>query len=88
MDNGNIGEIKMKPLQFVGKDEPLNTMQGLTLRPSAIAIARRNFVGRKLFGRAVTFVPPETQTYQYSKLTEMSHPAEFLLQFQWLSRVQ
>jgi uncharacterized linocin/CFP29 family protein len=73
MDNGDIGELKMKPLQFVGKDEPLNTMQGLTLRPSAIAIARRTFVGRKLFGRAVTFVPPETQTYQYSKLAEMSH---------------
>jgi uncharacterized linocin/CFP29 family protein len=60
----------MKPLRYVGKDEILQTEQGLTLLPSAIKIARRDFVGRKLL--PIRFIDPATQTYSYDTLTEMS----------------
>lgn len=62
----------MKPLRFVGKDEPLTTEQGAFVLPSMIAIARREFRGRKLFGNAVRYVPPETQTFSYDALTEVA----------------
>jgi uncharacterized linocin/CFP29 family protein len=62
----------MKPLRFVGRDEPLTAEQGLFVLPSMIAIARREFKGRQLFGAAVLYVPPETQTFSYDLLTEVS----------------
>ena len=61
----------MKPLRFVGRDEPLTTEQGLFVLPSMIDIARREFKGRQLFGKPL-YVPPETQTFSYDLLTEVS----------------
>lgn len=60
----------MKPLRFVGRDEPLTTEQGLYLLQQAIKIARRDFVGRKLL--PIRFIDPATQTFGYDTLTEMS----------------
>jgi uncharacterized linocin/CFP29 family protein len=60
----------MKQLRYVGKDEPLQVEQGLTLLPSAIKIARRDFVGRKLL--PIRYIDPTTQTYGYDVLSEMS----------------
>jgi uncharacterized linocin/CFP29 family protein len=63
----------MKPLRFVGRDEPLQAEQGAYVLPSMLAIARREFIGRKLFGTAVQFIPETMQTYSYDKLTEVSN---------------
>jgi len=52
----------MKSLSQVGRDEYLTAEQGLTLLPSAIKVARRDFIGRKLL--PIRFVPKETQTFQ------------------------
>jgi uncharacterized linocin/CFP29 family protein len=60
----------MKQLRYVGKDEPLQAEQGLTLLPSAIKIARRDFVGRKLL--PIRYIDPTTQTFGYDVLSEMS----------------
>lgn len=60
----------MKPLRYVGQDEPLQSEQGLTLNPSIIKIARRDFKGRKLF--PIRYIDPNTKTYAYDILTEMS----------------
>ena len=60
----------MKPLRYVGRDEPLQVEQGLTLLPSAIKIARRDFIGRKLL--PIRYIDPATQTFGYDVLTEMS----------------
>ncbi len=59
----------MKSLSQVGRDEYLTAEQGLTLLPSAIKVARRDFIGRKLL--PIRFVPKETQTFSYDTLTEM-----------------
>ena len=60
----------MKPLRFVGRDEPLTAEQGYNLLPSIIKIARRDFVGRKLL--PIRYIDPATQTFGYDTLTEMS----------------
>ena len=60
----------MKPLRYVGKDEPLTSEQGYYLLQSAIKVARRDFVGRKLL--PIRFIDPATQTFGYDTLTEMS----------------
>ena len=60
----------MKQLRYVGRDEPLQVEQGLTLLPSAIKIARRDFIGRKLL--PIRYIDPATQTFGYDVLTEMS----------------
>lgn len=63
----------MKPLRFVGQDEPLTAEQGAYVLPSMVTIARREFRGRKLFGTALQYVLSESQTYSYDKLTEVSN---------------
>jgi len=63
----------MKPLRFTGRDEPLQAEQGAFVLPSMIDIARREFIGRKLFGTAIQFVPEGTQTYSFDVLTEVSN---------------
>ncbi len=60
----------MKSLRYVGKDEPLISEQGYTLLQSAIKIARRDFIGRRLL--PIRFIDPATQTFGYDTLTEMS----------------
>jgi uncharacterized linocin/CFP29 family protein len=60
----------MKQLRYVGKDEPLQPEQGVALLPSAIKIARRDFVGRKLL--PIRYIDPDTQVFGYDVLTEMS----------------
>jgi uncharacterized linocin/CFP29 family protein len=60
----------MKSLRYVGKDEPLISEQGYYLLQSAIKIARRDFVGRKLL--PIRFIDPATSTFGYDTLTEMS----------------
>lgn len=60
----------MKSLSQVGRDEFLTAEQGLTLLPSAIKVARRDFIGRKLL--PIRYVPKDTQTFSYDTLTEMS----------------
>lgn len=60
----------MNSLMYVGKDEPLTTAQGLYLTPYAVAVARREFKGRKMI--MPEYIPASAQTYQYSKLAEMS----------------
>lgn len=60
----------MKTMRFVGRDEPLQTEQGLYLNPSIIKIARRDFKGRRLM--PIKYVDPNTKTFAYDKLTEMS----------------
>ena len=62
----------MKPLRFVGRDEPLTAEQGLFVLPSMLAIARREFKGRQLFGADLLKIAPETQTFSYDVLTEVS----------------
>lgn len=63
----------MKPLRFVGRDEPLTSEQGAYVLPSMVDIARREFKGRKLFGTAVQYVPSETQSFSYDALTEVAN---------------
>lgn len=63
----------MNPLRFVGRDEPLQAEQGAYVLPSMVAIARREFIGRQLFGTAVQYVPEGTQTYSFDKLTEVAN---------------
>ena len=63
----------MNTLKFVGRDEPLTAEQGLFVLPSMVAIARREFKGRQLFGSAIQKVPDETQTFSYDALTEVSN---------------
>ena len=60
----------MKPLQYVGKDEPLSTAQGLYLSTYAVKVAQRTFIGRKLI--MPEYIDPKAQTYQYSTITGMS----------------
>ncbi len=60
----------MKSLRYVGKDEPLISEQGYYLLQSAIKIARRDFLGRRLL--PIRFIAPETQTFGYDTLSEMS----------------
>lgn len=62
----------MKPLRFVGRDEPLTTEQGSFVLPSMVTIARREFKGRQLFGTAIQYIPPETQTFSFDLLSEVS----------------
>lgn len=60
----------MKPLKYVGQDALLTAEQGKYLLPSAIKIARRDFVARRLL--PIRYIDPSTQTYSYDTLTEMS----------------
>jgi uncharacterized linocin/CFP29 family protein len=60
----------MKSLRSVGKDESLTAEQGQYLNPSIIKIARRDFIGRQVI--PIKYVDPNTKTFAYDKLTEMS----------------
>jgi uncharacterized linocin/CFP29 family protein len=62
--------MNMKPMRYVGRDEPLQTEQGLTLNPSIIKIARRDFKARQIM--PIKYVDPNTKTFAYDTLTEMS----------------
>ena len=75
MDNGGVTLLggmthTMNSMKYVGKDEPLQAEQGLTLLPSAVKIARRDFIGRQLL--PIRYIDPATQTFSYDTLTEMS----------------
>ncbi len=61
----------MKPLRYVGTDEPLSTEQGQYIRQQVVIAARRTLVGRKLL--PIRKIDSGAQTFSRDAMTEVSN---------------
>ena len=74
----------MNTLRYVGRDEPLTTEQGLAVRQAAVEAARRNFIGRKLFGNSIKKIDSAAQVWGYDTKTNVSDAS---LDYTWPGRM-